>query len=221
MMKTNTYEELVLELARQVRFNKIDEEWSDFYETKIIDRTEVSFPDYTEEDIVKRLGRKKLWNLTLLKPFVDILKYKTQTKKVSVLNLACTSRFWRLVYKQPRYVSRLFKLAQDVGLIVCVDDKYQFNAYHKEDNKSKAYAWNKDIERILLSLFKSYNIVISDSHIINHSYLISIVDTFAKDESKKKDYTEASRRFNIRIAQRTCLPLEDDVIYKGLTDRYP
>ena len=30
-MKSNTYEELILELARQVRYNKIDEDWSDFY----------------------------------------------------------------------------------------------------------------------------------------------------------------------------------------------
>ena len=167
------------------------------------------------------LGRKKRWNLTLLKPFVDILKYKTQTKKVSVLNLACTSRFWRLVYKKSQNVSNLFQLAQKVGLIVCVDEKYQFNAYYKADNKSKAYAWNKDIERILLSLFKSFNIVIDNNHVINHSYLISIVKTFDDNKSKNDDFIEANRRFNIKIAQRTCLPLEDDIIYKGLIDRYP
>lgn len=76
-MKANTYEELILELARQVRFNKVDEDWSDFYESKLVDKAEVKFPEYTEDDVIKRLGRKKRWNLTLLKPFVDILKYKT------------------------------------------------------------------------------------------------------------------------------------------------
>ncbi len=217
----NTYENMILELAGQVRFNKIDEDWSDFYETKSIDKKQIQFPNYTEEDIIKRLGRKKRWNLTLLKPFVDILKYKTQTKQVSVLTLSCTSRFWRLIYKQPRYVSRLFALAQDVGLLTCVDDKYQFNAYHKEDNKAKAYAWNKDIEHMLLSLFKSFNISINNNHVINHSYLISIVDTFANDDSRKKEYEEAERRFNIRIAQKTCLPLNDDIIHKGLIEKYP
>lgn len=35
----NTYEDMILELARQVRFNKIDEDWSDFYETKSLDKT--------------------------------------------------------------------------------------------------------------------------------------------------------------------------------------
>lgn len=220
-MKSNTYEELILELARQVRFNKVDEEWSDFYETKLVDKTEVKFPNYTEEDVIKRLGRKKCWNLTLLKPFVDILKYKTQTKQISVLNLACTSRFWRLIYKKSQNVSNLFQLAKKVGLIVCVDEKYQFNACCKSDNKSKAYAWNKDIEHILLSLFKSYNIVINHNHVINHSCLISIVKTFEDNKSKNDNYIEASRRFNIRIAQRTCLPLEDDIIFKGLIDKYP
>ena len=85
-----------------------------------------------------------------------------------------------MIYKQPRYVSRLFELAQEIGLLVCVDDKYQFSAYYEEDNKSKAYAWNKDIEHKLLLLFKSFNININNNQIINHSYLISIVDTFGK-----------------------------------------
>lgn len=214
-----TYEEMVLDLAYQVRFNKIDEDWADFCETAEAPHGEIEFPEYTEEEVVKRLGRKKRWNLTLLKPFVDILKYKTQTKRVSVLNLACTSRFWRLIYKQPRYVSRLFDMAREVGLIVCVDDKYRFNA--KGGNKSKAYAWNKGVERILLSLFKAYDIVVDSGHVINHSYLISIADTFAKSSAKAEEYEEADRRFNIRIAQKTCLPLNDDVIYRGLVEKYP
>lgn len=214
-----TYEEMVLDLAYQVRFNKIDEDWADFCEAADAPCGEVELPAYSEDDVLKRLGHKKRWNLTLLKPFVDILKYKTQTKRVSVLNLACTSRFWRLIYKQPRYVSRLFDLAQEVGLIVCVDEKYRFNA--KGRSKSKSYAWNKGVERILLSLFKSFNIVVDGGHAINHSYLISIADAFAEGSKKAEEYEEADRRFNIRVAQRTCLPLSDDVIYMGLAEKYP
>jgi len=86
------------------------------------------------------------------------------------------------------------------------------------------YAWNKSQERVLLSLFKSYHI--TDKYVkslssLNLSYLISIVHTFGNDEKKKQEYIEAKRRFNIRIAQRTCLPLSDEVIAAGINERYP
>ena len=182
----------------------------------------MTFEDISEEDTIKKLGRKKFWNLTLLKPFVDILKYKTQTKTTSILSLSCNSRFWKMVYKNPRYVSRLFKLAQEVQLMKCVDNTYRFNT--KRHNRSKMYAWNKKQEKTILSLFKKYDIIdkfIKSLSSINHSYLISIVDTFGKDEKKKQELVEAKRRFNIRIAQRTCLPLSDEVIAAGINERYP
>ena len=127
-----------------------------------------------------------------------------------------------MVYKNPRYVSRLFQLAQEVQLMKCVDNTYRFNT--KRYNRSKMYAWNKKQEKTILSLFKKYNITdkfIKSLQSINHSYLISIVDTFGKDEKKKQELVEAKRRFNIRIAQRTCLPLSDEVIAAGINERYP
>ena len=76
-----SYEELALELARQVKFNEVDE-YSNFEDISEVcsqkaDDEKISFEDISEEDTIKKLGRKKFWNLTLLKPFVDILKYKT------------------------------------------------------------------------------------------------------------------------------------------------
>ena len=224
-----SYEELVLELARQVKFNEVDENQTTFEDiseevgfSQEVDDKKISFEDISEEETEKKLGRKKFWNLTLLKPFVDILKYKTQTKTTSILSLSCNSRFWKMVYKNPRYVSRLFQLAQEVQLIKCVDNTYRFNT--KRHNRSKKYAWNKKQEKTILSLFKKYQITdkfIKSLQSINHSYLISIVDTFEKDEKKKQELVEAKRRFNIRIAQRTCLPLSDEVIAAGINERYP
>ena len=79
-----SYEELVLELARQVKFNEVDEHQTTFEDIseeisfyQEVDDKKISFEDISEEDTIKKLGRKKFWNLTLLKPFVDILKYKT------------------------------------------------------------------------------------------------------------------------------------------------
>ena len=127
-----------------------------------------------------------------------------------------------MVYKKHQYVSRLFQLAQEVQLIKCVDNTYRFNT--KRHNRSKMYAWNKKQEKTLLSLFKKYHITdkfIKSLSSLNHSYLISIVNTFEKDEKKKQELVEAKRRFNIRIAQRTCLPLSDEVIAAGINERYP
>ena len=224
-----SYEELVLELARQVKFNEVDENQTSFedipeeisFSQEVYDE-KISFEDLSEEDTIKKLGRKKFWNLTLLKPFVDILKYKTQTKTTSILSLSCNSRFWKMVYNKHQYVSRLFKLAQEVQLIKCVDKTYRFNT--KRHNRSKMYAWSKKQEKTILSLFKKYHITdkfIQSLASINYSYLISIVNTFETDEKKKQELVEAKRRFNIRIAQRTCLPLSDEVIAAGINERYP
>lgn len=78
-----SYEELVIELARQVKFNEVDECQNTFediqeeVEFHQINNQKICFEDLSEEETEKKLGRKKFWNLTLLKPFVDILKYKT------------------------------------------------------------------------------------------------------------------------------------------------
>lgn len=212
-----------------MKFNEVDEYQTTFEDiseevgfSKEVDDKKISFEDLSEEETINKLGRKKFWNLTLLKPFVDILKYKTQTKTTSILSLSCNSRFWKMVYKKHQYVSRLFQLAQEVQLIKCVDKTYRFNT--KRYNRSKMYAWNKKQEKTLLYLFKKYHITdkfIKSLQSINHSYLISIVNTFEKDEKKKQELVEAKRRFNIRIAQRTCLPLSDEVIAAGINEKYP
>ena len=229
--------ELLLEQARQVKYNKpvkdskdlnlledtsILEDISEASFPQEVDEKKICFEDLSEEETEKKLGRKKFWNLALLKPFVDILKYKTQTKTTTILSLSCNSKFWNMVYKKPRYVSRLFQLAQEVQLIKCVDKTYRFNT--KRWNRSKMYAWNKKQEKTLLSLFKKHHItdkLVQSLQSINYSHLISIVDTFGKDEKKKQELVEADRRFNIRIAQRTCLPLSDEVIAAGINERYP
>lgn len=189
-----SYEELVLELARQVKFNEVDEHQTSFEDipeeigfSQEVDGKKISFEDISEEETINKLGRKKFWNLTLLKPFVDILKYKTQTKTTSILSLSCNSRFWKMVYKKHQYVSRLFQLAQEVQLMKCVDNTYRFNT--KRLNRSKKYAWNKKQEKTILYLFKKYHITdrfIKSLSAINYSYLISIVNTFEKPQLRQQ-----------------------------------
>ena len=231
-----SYRELLLEQAWQVKYNKpikykdfklfedtnILEDISEEVDPSQIDWQKKCFEDLSEEETEKNLGRKKFWNLALLKPFVDILKYKTHTKTTSILSLSCNSKFWKMVYKNHQNVVKLFHIAQEVQLIKCVDATYRFNT--KKSNRSKMYAWNKKQEKTLLSLFKKYKITdkfVQSLLSINYSYLISIVQTFGKDEKKKQELVEANRRFNIRIAQRTCLPLSDEIIAAAINERYP
>lgn len=91
--------------------------------------------------------------MTLLKPFVDFYKYKAQRKHVSLLVIPTASTFFKMVYKSQKNVSNLLALAQKVGLIKCVDAEWSYTK-----GKAKVYAWNKNSESILISLFKSFNI---------------------------------------------------------------
>ena len=127
MAAEKSYHDLVLELAREVKFNQQDEVYLEAVDD------DLSVEDYsgifssnklTKDDVLKKLGRKKRCNLLILKPFVDIMKYKTQTQKTTVLSISCNSGFWKMVYRNHKQVSRLLTLAQKVELIACVDEKY-------------------------------------------------------------------------------------------------
>lgn len=216
----NTYENLILELAKCIKFCKADDiEWIEPIEKPQVDIS-VQFKDLSKEDTLKILKRKKLWNLAILKPFVDVMKYKTSSKKPTILSISCNANFWKIVYKKHQYASRAFQLAQELELIKCVNSKYRFNS---NSNYSKLYAYNKKQEKVLLALFKEYNITDSYKQNItsyNLNTLSSVLKSF-NDTQKAKDFEEANRRFNIRITPRTSLPLKDDVILKGIYERYP
>lgn len=225
MTAEKSYHDLVLELAREVKFNQQDEVHLE------AEDEDLSVEDYsgifssnklTKDDVLKKLGRKKRCNLLILKPFVDIMKYKTQTQKTTVLSISCNSGFWKMVYRNHKQVSRLLNLAQKVELIACVDEKHCFTK-NQQFSRCKKYAWNKIVERHLLSLFRDYSLVYDRQVMSSHNLLqmTSIVDTFAKDPEKAKEYVEAKRRFNIRICDKTWLPLSDEIITNALVERYP
>lgn len=149
--------------------------------------------------------------MTLLKPFVDFYKHKAQRKHISLLVISTTSTFFKMVYKSQKNVSNLLALAQKVNLIKCVDTEWSYTK-----GKAKVYAWNKNSESILISLFKSYNINIKQyQSSINQSY--NNIDRNIREE----DILEASRRFNVKITSKTRLPISNELAAKMILDKYP
>ena len=167
--KHATYKQVLLELANQIRNNPKDElaKKSDFtpicqewlsggeHHNKLPHDDSIVFEQIDQNEVLKRLGRKKKWNLTLLKPFVDVMKYKASTKQVSIMPIACTSSFFRMIYKSHQNVSNMLDIAQKVNLLKCIDSTYSFS---NSSAKAKSYAYNKSVESILLDLFKQLNI---------------------------------------------------------------
>ena len=150
--------------------------------------------------------------MTLLKPFVDFYKHKAQRKHISLLVISTTSTFFKMVYKSQKNVSNLLALAQKVSLIKCVDTEWSYTK-----GKAKVYAWNKNSESILISLFKSFNINIKQyqSSINQSSY--NNIDRNIREE----DILEASRRFNVKITSKTRLPISNELAAKMILDKYP
>ena len=177
------------------------------------------FLNPTKEQIVKLLNRKFITNLKILKPFVDVMKYKTSTKGVSICPIPSTSKLWNLLYGSQRQVSRLIECAKEIGLLYCVSESYSNKVGY-----CKSYAYDKRVERKLLELFNDYNID-KQSKSYNQSYVMSIIDTFNRkglnDEEQMERYNAYMEKSKIRITQRTRLPLKECYLVKGLNEVYP
>lgn len=177
------------------------------------------FLNPTKEQIVKLLKRKFIANLKILKPFVDVMKYKTSTKGVSICPIPSTSKLWNLLYGSQRQVSRLIECAKRIGLLYCVSDSYS-----NKMGYCKEYAYDKRVERKSLELFNDYGIS-NQSKSYNQSYVMSIIDTFNRkgmdDERQYELYNAYMKKSKIRIAQRTRLPLKECYLVKGLNEVYP
>ena len=225
-----TYGDSIMRIAEQMKFaskgasevgndqSKRDE--STYEPFRIDDSFDLSlFLNPTKEQIVKLLKRKFITNLKTLKPFVDVMKYKTSTKGVSICPIPSTSKLWNMLYGSQRQVSRLIECAKEVGLLYCVSESYSNKlGYCKE------YAYDKRVERKLLELFNDYGIS-NQSKSYNQSYVMSIIDTFNRkgmdDERQYELYNAYMEKSKIRITQRTRLPLKECYLVKGLNEVYP
>ena len=148
-----TYGDSILLIARQMRNApkegpKITNERS--HEPFRIDENFNSslFLNPSMERIVELLKRKYVAKLKTLKPFVDVMKYKTSSKGVSICPLSSNSKMWNLLYGSQRQVARVLQCSKEIGLLYCVSETYSNKlGYCKE------YAYDKRVEKKLIELF--------------------------------------------------------------------
>ena len=215
-----TYGDSIMRIARQMKNvtrddpNKAREHAHEpFKIDENFDRSRFLNP--TKERIVELLKRKYMVKLKTLKPFVDVMKYKTSSKGVSICPLSSNSKLWNLVYGSQRQVARVLQCAKEIGLLCCVSESYSNKlGYCKE------YAYDKRVERKLIELFDECHIS-HKSKSYNKSYVISIIDTFKRDKDQWEIYDEYMKKSKIRIVQQTRMALDEGHVIMGLSEVYP
>ena len=215
-----TYDDCIMSIARQMKNAPKDDPTksneSNYKPFGIDENFDSSlFLNPSKERIVELLKRKYVAKLKMLKPFVDVMKYKTSSKGVSICPLSSNSKMWHLLYGSQRKVARVLQCAKEVGLLHCVDDSYSNKlGYCKE------YAYDKRVEKRLIELFNDYHIS-HKSKSYNKSYVISIIDRFENEKEQWELYDECMEKSKIRIVQQTRLPLKEGQVIMGLSKVYP
>ena len=105
----------------------------------------------TEDEIKSRLGRKWRNRVAAVGAMVDLFKHLTSTKRITVLTLSSTSRRLLEVFKNHRNVTRAIESCKAAGLLVCVNEKYQF---HSPTAHARQYAYNKEVQNLVNLIIK-------------------------------------------------------------------
>lgn len=115
----------------------------------------------SERELVSRLGKFWRHNLSRLGSIVEVFKHitsnylKDTTKNPTILSISCTNKTLLDIFGSKVNASGAIRLARKAGLVQCTLETYRFNS---EWNRSKRYAWNKSVERMVLDLVKEHGI---------------------------------------------------------------
>ena len=134
--------------------------------TPVFEHTKYFNKDYTEDWVIKTLGRKWKHNIANLMSFIDIYKYVTDNPNnhegyIKPIPISCNSSIMKEIYGNHRNVSKVIRLACKVELLKVVNDSYQYNAYKDYLNTCKSYILNKQIQTIIIQLSSKYSITYS------------------------------------------------------------
>lgn len=189
-----------------------------------IDFKPEDFKDFvkSKEELKAVLGRK--WKHTLADIGRFSIKYQHITSNyrkkhkdgschpVELLPIACTSSYLLDLFEtpHPRYACRLLKKCKDIGLLVEVDSAYRFNCHDPSKNRCKIYAYNKDVEHLIIRLCKEERIEIKEESYIYHP----ILDTFEGADGLTDDEYERITLRNDRLNIRNCnIDILRDIIW--------
>ena len=172
---------------------------------------------HTEADFKAICGRKWKKDAAILIAMIDIYKYISGRKEMHELPISSHGALVD-IYKSVCNTANALKLAVKVDLLKCISNKIYFNA---NDCKCKTYIMNKNVQDLIISICKSYQIIHKNYIKNNIQYTICILfDKYDESTLKMPDL----RDFNIRINSklRLSIPLAtDEQIIQQLMINYP
>lgn len=165
--------------VKKRRFEKMDSEFHD--------DSFVNTPSSNEE-LVSRLGRNWRQNLSRLGSLVEVFKHvtanylKDTTKNPTILPISTRNRILVEIFGSYMNISNTIRLARRAGLVQCTLEKFRFNCAY---NQSRRYAWNKKVEKMVLSLVKEHGIEVKvlekESH---HDFVNEYKEILNRNEDK-------------------------------------
>lgn len=172
---------------------------------------------HTEADFKAICGRKWKKDAAILIAMIDIYKYISGRKEMHELPISSHGALVD-IYKSVCNTANALKLAVKVDLLKCISNKIHFNA---NDCKCKTYIMNKNVQDLIISICKSYQIIHKNYIKNNIQYTIGILfDKYDDSTLKMPDL----RDFNIKINSklRLSIPLAtDEQIIQQLMINYP
>ena len=163
----------------------------------------------SEVELISKLGRKWRNNLGLIGSFVDLYQNVTRRDYYNNLYISTTSKRLLSVYQSSMTISRVRKLCEEVGLLYCWNEDYDFGHKH---NHCKQYIYNKDVQDLVKLCVCKYDINIMRYIIHNNKHdntYISLANTF---ESFKVKFSSKLRIAGVK---------NDDDVLPTLYENYP
>jgi hypothetical protein len=170
---------------------------------------------WSEEDFIRLLGRKWKTQLEVLGVVIEEYKYITSRTLITKLYISVTSKNLLRIFKNIQTVSRVLKLAQKIGLLICVK-----RTYDSQNHNSRAYIWNKNVQDLVLRLIKKHHISIQKSNFWTNHVAVSVPN--------KTIQTLLHSRYRLQFSSKLRIPtkisgivINEAAVFNALYHVYP
>ena len=150
-------------------------------------------PSFAIKESSAKGAETKLKNkLSKVLAFIDLVKHKRFKTGCTVMPISVTNKDMLAIWENEMGVSRAIAYMIEIGLISIENDKYQFNAYHDKDNKSKTYRYYKENEDKIKKYCEAHDIqmFIVKNKVYNMSELKNVHTDIDRSEVRFKPDTK-------------------------------
>lgn len=150
-------------------------------------------PEFIVKESKAKGAETKLKNkLSKVLAFIDSVKHKRFKTGCTVMPISVTNKDMLAIWDNEMGVSRAIAYMIEIGLISIENDKYQFNAYHDKDNKSKTYRYYKENEDKIKKYCEAHDIqmFIVKNKVYNMSGLKNVHTDIDRSEVRFKPHTK-------------------------------